>query len=79
MCKFFIRTSFQQLLLLTCKKKNAAEMMFVQKICMFNVDEIDTWTNLVLSLRYRPRQEKKVSENKLKTVLHFPLPLTGKK
>jgi hypothetical protein len=33
--------SFWQLLLRTCNWKKAAEMMLVQKMCVFYVDEID--------------------------------------
>ncbi len=29
--------------LVTCTVEKAAKMMFVRKICTFNVDEIDTW------------------------------------
>jgi len=37
----FARTLFRQLLLHTCIKKKAAEMTFVRKMRVFNVDEID--------------------------------------
>ncbi len=40
MHKFYVQKSFWQLFLLTCNKRKAAEKMFFQKICAFNVDEI---------------------------------------
>jgi len=46
--KFFIRTLFQQLFSSYVYIVKAARTTFVQKICTFNVDEIDYWwkTNL---------------------------------
>jgi len=40
-CEFFVRTSFHQLFPCKCNYRKADETMFVQKICTYNVDEID--------------------------------------
>jgi len=42
MYKFFVRTLFWQLFSSYMYVEKAAETTFVQKICMKNVDEIDT-------------------------------------
>jgi len=40
---FFVWTSYQQLFSSYMYVEKAAKTMFVQRICTFNVDEIDTW------------------------------------
>jgi len=43
MCEFFLSTLFWQLFSSYMYVIKAAKMTFVQKICTFNVDEIDTY------------------------------------
>ncbi len=55
---FFVRMLFWQLLLCTCNQKKAAKTMFVRKILVFNVDEID-W-RFTFSVDYvRPKYGKR--------------------
>ncbi len=42
----FVRTLFQHLFSSYMYVVKAAKMTFVRKICTFNVDEIDTWSQI---------------------------------
>jgi len=78
MYELFVRTSFWQLLLRTCNKKNAAKTTFIQKICMYNVDKIDYRTHTVSVFLQPPIIALFFENTGFKYVLHDKVRCCGK-